>query len=130
MTATVDLLTPIHKSLHSTIYDLSSRLQTNDFADLATTKALVKDLGNDFAMAQLAGCTLCVLSQHARDEETNILPDAAERGDQMGATLIEDTTTWYAAKYRSHTPLVFPTSRCLMCHRTSRDDHALPVCKH
>ena len=90
MTATVDLLTPIHKALRSMLYDLSSRLQTNDFADLAATRSLVNDLENDFAIAQSAGCTLCVLSQHAKDEETDIFPDVAKRGNQLVATLIEE----------------------------------------
>ena len=90
MTATVDLLTPIHKALRSMIYDLSGRLQTNDFADLAATKSLVNDLENEFAIAQSAGCTLCVLSQHAKDEEADIFPDVAKRGNQLVATLIEE----------------------------------------
>jgi len=80
MTATVDIFTPIHKALRSMLYGLSSRLQTNDFSDLGTTKTLVNDLENDFAIAQLAGCNLCVLSQHAMDEETTIFPNGPRQG--------------------------------------------------
>jgi len=89
-TATEDLFTPIHKALRSMLYDLSGRLQTNDFADLAATKSLVNDLENDFAVAQLAGCNLCVLSQHASDEEATIFPGVAKAGNQLIATLIEE----------------------------------------
>ena len=72
------------------LYGLSSRLQTNDFADLAATKSLVNDLENDFAIARSAGCILCVLSQHANDEETSIFPDVAKAGNELVATLIEE----------------------------------------
>lgn len=72
------------------LYDLSARLQTNDFGDSTATKALVNDLENDFAIARLAGCGLCVLSQHARDEETSIFPDVARRGNQLVGAMIEE----------------------------------------
>ena len=90
MTATQDLFTPIHKGLRSMLYGLSGRLQTNDFADLAATKSLVNDLENDFAIARSAGCVLCVLSQHANDEETSIFPDVAKAGNELITTLIEE----------------------------------------
>jgi hypothetical protein len=90
MTATQDLFTPIHKGLRSMLYGLSSRLQTNDFADLTATKSLANDLENDFAIARSAGCILCVLSQHANDEETAIFPDAAKAGNELIATLIDE----------------------------------------
>ena len=90
MTATQDLFTPIHKGLRSMLYGLSSRLQTNDFSDLEATRTLVNDLENDFAIARSAGCTLCILSQHANDEETSIFPDAAKAGNELIATLIEE----------------------------------------
>ena len=90
MTATEDLFTPIHKGLRSMIYGLSSRLQTNDFADLAATKALVNDLENDFAVARTAGCILCVLAHHATDEETVIFGDVAKIANSLATTLIEE----------------------------------------
>ena len=90
MTATQDLFTPIHKGLRSMLYGLSSRLQTNDFSDLEATRTLVNDLENDFAIALSAGCTLCILSQHANDEENAIFPDAAKAGNELIATLIEE----------------------------------------
>jgi hypothetical protein len=90
MTATQDLFTPIHKGLRSMLYGLSSRLQTNDFADLTATRSLVNDLENDFAIARSAGCIVCVLSQHANDEETAIFPDVAKAGNKLIATLIKE----------------------------------------
>jgi len=90
MTSAQDLFTPIHKGLRSMLYDLSGRLQTNDYADLTATRSLVNDLENDFAIAQKAGCIVCVLSQHANDEETAIFPNAAKAGNGLIATLIEE----------------------------------------
>jgi hypothetical protein len=90
MTATEDLFTSIHKALRSMIYNLSGRLQTNDFADVPATQALVTDLENDFAMARSAGCALCVLSQHAADEESVIFPSVAKVGNGLVAQLIEE----------------------------------------
>ena len=72
------------------IYSLSGRLQTNDFADLATTRELVTDLENDFAIARSAGCILCVLAHHATDEESVIFPDVTRVGSELISTLIEE----------------------------------------
>jgi hypothetical protein len=90
MTATEDLFTPIHKGLRSMLYSLSGRLQTNDFADLTQTKALVTDLENDFAIARSAGCILCVFSHHASDEEGVIFPQTAKAGNALTTQLIEE----------------------------------------
>jgi hypothetical protein len=90
MAATEDLFTPIHKALRSMIYSLSSRLQTNDFADTAATKALVNDLENDFAIARSAGCALCILAHHAVDEETKIFADVAKSNAPLVTSLIAD----------------------------------------
>jgi hypothetical protein len=90
VTATQDLFTPIHKGLRSMLYGLSGRLQTNDFADLTATESLVDYLENDFAVARSAGCTLCMLSQHANDEETAIFPDTAKAGNELITGLIEE----------------------------------------
>ncbi len=90
MAATEDVFTPIHKGLRSMIYGLSSRLQTNDFADLTATRSLVTDLENDFAAARSAGCILCTLNTHAKDEETSIFPDAEKAGSELVKTLIEE----------------------------------------
>ncbi len=90
MPAKEDLFTPIHKALRSMIYGLSTRLQTNDFANVAVSTALVTDLENNFAAARSAGCVLCVLSQHATDEETVIFPSAARTDGGLVGQLIEE----------------------------------------
>lgn len=90
MPATADLFTPIHKALRSMIYQLSSRLQTHDFADVETTRTLLTDLENDFAVARTAGCVLCVLNHHAGDEETIIFPQVSGVGMELVRSLIEE----------------------------------------
>lgn len=84
-----DLFTPVHKGLRSMLYGLSTRLQTNDFGDLEATRKLVVDLENDFAVARSAGCTLCVLSHHATDEEGFVFPAVAPVGKKLVSDLIE-----------------------------------------
>ena len=88
--ATEDLFTPIHKALRSMIYDLGSRLQKNDFQDVAVTSSLVRDLENDFALARSAGCVLCILHQHADDEEFSIFPPASASNRELVASLIQE----------------------------------------
>jgi hypothetical protein len=90
MVAKGDLFTSIHKALRSMIYSLSGRLQTNDFADVAATKALITDLENDFAVARSAGCALCILAHHAVDEESVIFPAVARVGNQLITELISE----------------------------------------
>lgn len=89
MTATEDLFTPIHKGLRSMIYDLSSRLQTNDFANTGSTETLATDLEHEFEVARSAGCALCVLAHHAGDEETFIFGDAARVDPPLIAKLLD-----------------------------------------
>jgi hypothetical protein len=72
------------------IYGLSARLQTADFSDVAATRALVTDIENDFAVARSAGCTLCILANHAVDEEGAIFPAARKVGDPLITELIAE----------------------------------------
>jgi hypothetical protein len=90
MTSTEDLFTPIHKGLRSMVYNLSGRMQTNDFADLPPTEALLADLENDFAVARAAGCVLCILSNHAVDEDVSIFPEVARHGNGLVTQLIAE----------------------------------------
>ena len=90
MTATEDLFTPIHKGLRSMLYHLSSRLQTNDFADATATASLATDLEHDFAVARSAGCVLCVMGKHASDEETQIFSAPSLASERLVAELIEE----------------------------------------
>lgn len=85
-----DLFTPIHKGLRAMIYSLSGRLQTNDFANLVTTKELTTDLENDFAAAQSAGCILCIFSHHAVDEDSSIFNHTEKVAQALTASLIAD----------------------------------------
>ncbi|HZY92902.1 MAG TPA: hemerythrin domain-containing protein [Thermoplasmata archaeon] len=90
MEATEDLFTSIHKGLRSMIYQLGTRLQTNDFTDLAATSALVTDLEHDFAVARSAGCIVCVLHHHAEDEESVIFPSVTKFDGSLITTLVND----------------------------------------
>lgn len=90
MPATQDLFTPIHKALRSMIYSLGGRLQSHDFRDVEATATLVSDLEHDFAVARSAGCVLCVLHQHADDEERAIFPPAGRFDSELVASLIQE----------------------------------------
>jgi len=85
-----DLFTPIHKGLRSMMYNLSSRLQTNDFANLAATRALTTDLEYDFAAAQSAGCILCIFNHHATDEDAAIFSHTEKVARELTASLIAE----------------------------------------
>ncbi|HEV2428417.1 MAG TPA: hemerythrin domain-containing protein [Thermoplasmata archaeon] len=90
MEATEDLFTPIHKALRAMIYSLGNRMQTNDFSDLSATTALVTDLEHDFALARSAGCILCVLHDHADEEERTVFPPVTQFNNGLITTLIEE----------------------------------------
>jgi len=85
-----DPLTTVHKGLRSMIYRLSSRLQSNDFTDLDSTRGLMVDLEHDFAVARSAGCVVCILSHHATDEDQVMFPESAKVAPTLTAALIED----------------------------------------
>lgn len=90
MTATEDLFTPIHKAIRSMIYDVSGRLQTNDFTDMAATKPLLADLEHEFSAAISSGCILCLLHGHASDEETAVFPSVSKHDATLVQGFIED----------------------------------------
>lgn len=85
-----DLFTTIHKGLRAMLYELSTRLQTNDFADLEATRTLVSDLEHDFAVARSAGCAVCILSHHATDEEKHIFASVSPVGGALISTLVAE----------------------------------------
>jgi hypothetical protein len=85
-----DLFTPVHKALRSMMYDLAGRVQSNDFADLAQTRALVTDLEHDFEVARSAGCMLCIFSMHAGEEEEVVFPGVKDlHGGLVGSLVAE-----------------------------------------
>lgn len=90
MSGTEDLFTPVHKGIRAMIYDLSARLQTNDFTDPDSTQALAQDLEIDFAIARSAGCFLCAFAAHAHDEERVVFPRSAEAANALVTELIRD----------------------------------------
>jgi len=90
MTGNEDLFTPVHKGLRTMIYGLSSRLQTNDFADIPASTALTSDLEHDFAVARSAGCILCAFSSHAEEEEKVIFPGSARFANGLVTSLIAE----------------------------------------
>jgi hemerythrin superfamily protein len=90
MTATEDLFTPIHKAIRSMIYDVSGRLQTNDFTDVAASTPLLADLEHEFSTAISSGCILCLLHHHASDEETAVFPSVSKHDAALVQGFIED----------------------------------------
>lgn len=90
MPGTEDLFTPVHKGLRSMMYGLSARLQTTDFADHASTKALTADLEHDFDVARSAGCALCLFANHAFEEEAIVFPPTARHGNALVTSLIAE----------------------------------------
>ena len=90
MAGKVDLFTPVHKGLRAMIYGLSTRLQTNDFADIEATRRLVVDLENNFAAAQSAGCILCAFAHHAHAEESVIFPPTSRGANALITDLIKE----------------------------------------
>jgi hypothetical protein len=90
MTATEDLFTPIHKGIRSMIYNVSGRLQSNDFTDATASKPLFADLEHEFSAALSSGCVLCLLHGHALDEESGIFPPVAKHDAALVQAFIED----------------------------------------
>ncbi len=90
MTGKEDLFTAVHKGFRAMLYDLSARIQTNDFADLASTKQLAVDLEIDFATAQSAGCMLCAFAYHAEEENAVVFGPSARVADALVRELIQE----------------------------------------
>ncbi len=90
MTATEDLFTPIHKAIRSMIYDVSGRLQTNDFGDVAASKPLLTDLEHEFSAAMSSGCILCMIHEHASDEEKAVFPSLSKYDSGLVQGFIDD----------------------------------------
>ncbi len=90
MPGSVDLFTPVHKGLRAMLYGLSTRLQTNDFADIESTQKLVTDLEISFESARSAGCILCAFAHHANSEESVIFPGTSVAARALVTDLIQD----------------------------------------
>lgn len=85
----VDLFTPIHKAIRSMIYELGKDLQTTDFTDEAATEAIVSRLNHDLSSASSA-CILCLLHEHAGNEDQRVFPEVRAFEPEMVDTLMQE----------------------------------------
>lgn len=69
----VDILTPVHKGIRSMIYKLGTEIQTADFTDEDSTKALVARLEHNLSVAT-SRCILCLLHEHGENEDDHLFP--------------------------------------------------------
>ncbi|MGP8076060.1 MAG: hypothetical protein ACLP8Y_04925 [Thermoplasmata archaeon] len=66
-----NLFRPIHKGIRLMLYRLGSSLQSQSFADVAESNAMVARIKRDLGDS-LSNCVLCLLSAHAGHEERDI----------------------------------------------------------
>jgi hypothetical protein len=66
-----NLFQPIHKGIRSMLYELGTRSQTTNFADLAESDRFVRELKHDLGDS-LSNCFLCLLRIHSGHEEKDI----------------------------------------------------------
>jgi Hemerythrin HHE cation binding domain len=63
-----NLFRPIHKGIRSMLYELGSRLQSTDFADVSESNRFVTRLRQDLENSR-STCILCLLRAHSGHEE-------------------------------------------------------------
>ena len=85
----VDILTPIHKGIRSMIYKLGTEIQTADFTDEDATKALVERLEHNLSIAT-SRCILCLLHEHAGNENDHLFPKVRAFEPGMVEMLIQE----------------------------------------
>ena len=83
-----DLFTPIHKGIRSMIYELGTRLQKADYTNLSATEAIVTQLKHNLQSAN-STCIVCMLHEHAENEEQSIFPQIAPHDSKVVDTLIQ-----------------------------------------
>jgi len=66
-----NLFRPIHKGIRSMLYELGSRSQTTNFADVADSNRFATRLKHDLQNS-LSNCILCLLRTHSTHEEKDI----------------------------------------------------------
>jgi hypothetical protein len=86
----VDLFTPIHKGVRSMIYVLGNDLQVADFTDERTTGELVAKLEYDLELATSSSCILCLLHEHAGNEDKYLFPQVHPFEPEMVEQLIQE----------------------------------------
>ena len=84
-----DIFTPIHKALRSMIYELGKELQTTDFTDEKATAAMVSRLKQDLSLAS-STCVLCLLHEHAGNEDKYVFPDVRQYEPKLVDTLLQE----------------------------------------
>jgi hemerythrin superfamily protein len=83
-----DLFTPIHKGIRSMIYDLGTKLQKVDYADPSATGVIVSQLKQNLQSANMT-CIICMLHEHASNEEQSIFPQIAPHDSKLVEALIQ-----------------------------------------
>ncbi|MDA4131018.1 MAG: hemerythrin domain-containing protein [Thaumarchaeota archaeon] len=86
----VDLFTPIHKGVRSMIYVLGNDLQVADFTDERATGELVAKLEYDLELATSSSCILCLLHEHAGNEDKYLFPQVHPFEPEMVEQLIQE----------------------------------------
>jgi hypothetical protein len=66
-----NLFQPIHKGIRSMLYELGSRSQTTNFADVTESNRFARELKHDLGDS-LSNCVLCLLRVHSGHEEKDI----------------------------------------------------------
>jgi len=66
-----NLFRPIHKGIRLMLYQLSSRMQSKNFADVSEGNRLVARMKHDLGNS-LSTCVLCLLRSHSSHEERDI----------------------------------------------------------
>ena len=85
----VHILTPIHKGVRSMIYKLGTELQLADFTDEDATKAILAKLQHDLSSAT-STCILCLLHEHAGNEDNFVIPKVSTFEPAMVEMLIQE----------------------------------------
>lgn len=85
----VDILTPIHKGVRSMIYKLGTELQLVDFTDEDATKATLAKLQHNLSSAS-STCILCLLHEHAGNEDNFLFPKVSGFEPAMVEMLIQE----------------------------------------
>ena len=79
MSTRENLFRPIHKGIRSMIYALGQRVGTTDFADLAESNEIAKQLKQNLTTS-MSNCILCLLQAHSVHEERDLFT-AVQRFD-------------------------------------------------
>ncbi len=86
----VDLFTPIHKGVRSMIYVLGRDLQVADFTDERATRELLAKLEYDLELATSSSCIMCLLHEHAGNEDKYLFPQVHPFEPEIVEQLIQE----------------------------------------